>query len=197
MTLAVLRRLFNWHEIRTSKFHSPIVRGMAKLKPAERARDRILTDDEIRRVWAACGDMGLYASLVRFLLLTAARRNEASCIERGELERAVWTLPERGEIEGTSRCEVEGTLWTLPAARNKTKKTFIRPLSEAAMAILSGVPRIVGSSFIFTLDGKRPIRCDGKRKRHLDEISGVTGWRLHDLRRTADAAEQSSRAGWY
>jgi integrase len=166
MTLSVLRRLFSWHETRTSKFRSPLVRGMARLKPAERARDRILSDDEIRRVWAACGDkrLVLLGLCVRFLLLTAARRNEVAYMERGELA---------------------GNVWTLPVVRSKTKDKVVRPLSPAAMAILADVPQIAGSKFIFTVDGSRPVRLDAKRKGLLDRISGTTGWRIHDLRRTA------------
>jgi integrase len=166
MGLAVLRRLFNWHETRTSKFRTPLVRRMARLKPTERARKRVLSDDEVRRIWAACGDvrLGLFGPCVKFLLLTAARRNEAAHMERRELE---------------------GVVWTLPAARSKTAAEVVRPLSPAAMAILAEVPHVVGSRFVFSTDGTKPLRLDSKRKDLLDKISGTTGWTLHDLRRTA------------
>ncbi len=38
---------------------------------------------------------------------------------------------------------------------------------------------------MFTSDGKTPFRNFAGAKRELDRLSGVTGWRLHDLRRTA------------
>src|SRR5262249_14185909 len=56
LTLRYLRKVLNWHAART-EFRSPIVRGMARINPAERARDRILTDDELRKVWRAAGDL--------------------------------------------------------------------------------------------------------------------------------------------
>ena len=34
-------------------FRSPVVRGMARLRPSDRQRERVLTDDEIRDLWAA------------------------------------------------------------------------------------------------------------------------------------------------
>jgi integrase len=166
MALAIMRKVFNWHETRTNKFRTPLVRGMARLKPTERARKRVLTDDEIRQVWAACEDkrLGLFGPGVRLLLLTGARRNEVAHMQRSELV---------------------GTVWTLPAARSKTKDEVVRPLSPAAMAIIADVPQIVGSRFVFSTDGTRPLRLDAKRKSLLDKISGTTGWTIHDLRRTA------------
>jgi hypothetical protein len=46
--LALLRRLFSWHASRSDDFRSPIVRGMARPSPTERARQRILNDEELR-----------------------------------------------------------------------------------------------------------------------------------------------------
>ena len=39
-------------------------------------------------------------------------------------------------------------------------------------------------TFVFSFDGTKPFQDFGRAKRELDELSGVTGWRLHDLRRT-------------
>ena len=50
-TLALLSKVFSWHASRSDEFRSPIVRGMRRSKPKDRARERILTDDEIRLVW--------------------------------------------------------------------------------------------------------------------------------------------------
>src|SRR6516162_9339917 len=70
LTLAYLRKVLNWHAART-EFRSPIVRGMARTKPKERARERILNDDELRRVWLAAGNtQNAFGPYVRFVLLT-------------------------------------------------------------------------------------------------------------------------------
>jgi len=165
-TLAYLRKVMNWHATRSDTFRSPIVRGMARTKPAERARDRILTDDEIRRLWRATeARPEPFASRVRFLLLTGCRRGEALYMTRGEFN---------------------GRDWLIPAARHKSKREFLLPFSKAAASVLAAMPVIgPGDGYLFTLNGKTPIGAESKAKARLDKASGVTGWTLHDLRRTA------------
>ena len=173
-TLAYLRKVLNWHATRSDTFRSPIVRGMARTKPAERARDRILSDDEIRRLWQATkAHPGPFSSLIQFLLLSACRRGEALFMTRKELN---------------------GRDWLIPAARHKSKREFLLPLSKAAAGVLAAMP-VIGSAdgYLFTLNGKSPIGAESKAKTKLDKASGVTDWTLHDCRRTARSL--MSRAG--
>jgi integrase len=173
MVLNVIRKVFNWHAVRDETFRTPIVKGMARTSPADRARSRILSDDEIRTVWrAADGDTSPFGALVKFLLLTGARRNEAAALE--------WS-------------EITGTDWLLPPERNKTKKPLLRPLSAAALALIEAQPRILGSRFVFTSTGRRPLVGLGWAKRKFDQQCDVRDWILHDLRRTARSL--MSRAG--
>src|SRR5216683_442192 len=53
--LMVVRRVCNWHAARDDDFRSPIVRGMGRSN-AE-GRKRVLSDDEIRAVWATAGEI--------------------------------------------------------------------------------------------------------------------------------------------
>jgi integrase len=168
-TLAYLRKAFNWHQARDQNFLSPIVKGMARTSTKERARSRTLTDDELRAIWKATAGEGAFDRLVRFLLLTGARRTEGSAME--------WS-------------EISGTDWTLPAARNKTKVDLVRPLSKAAQAVL---PQRRGK-FVFSTDnGRTSVSGYSKAKAKLDRVSGVKGWTPHDVRRTARTL--MSRAG--
>jgi integrase len=172
-TLAIIRKIMNWHATRSDDFRSPIVRGMARTKIKERARERMLTDDELRLVWqAAEAAAAPFGPFVQFLLLTAARRSEAA--------RMTWD-------------EISGTDWTLPAARNKTKVDLIRPLSVAAQEVLAKLPRVVDCKFAFSPNGQRALNSFWLYKAKLDQACGVTGWTLHDLRRTARSL--MSRAG--
>jgi integrase len=70
-TLAYLRKAFNWYAARDDQFNVPVVRGMARIKPKERARTRILSDQEIRIIWPVLGEVGTFGALVKTLLLTA------------------------------------------------------------------------------------------------------------------------------
>jgi hypothetical protein len=49
--LSFLSKIFIWHASRDADFLSPIRRGMGRTKLGEYARDRVLSDDEIRGVW--------------------------------------------------------------------------------------------------------------------------------------------------
>ncbi|HUZ32279.1 MAG TPA: site-specific integrase [Xanthobacteraceae bacterium] len=158
--LAFIRKAFNWRSARDEEFNSPISKGMARTKAKDRARTRTLTDDELRTVWKA-GE-GTFAALVKFLLLTAARRSEAA---------------------GMTWDEIKGGDWTLPASRNKTKLDLVRPLSKTALAALPA--RTKGCPYVFNTDGESPISGFSKFKRNFDKAAGIKGWSLHDLRRTA------------
>src|SRR5262249_22623485 len=162
IVLAIIRRIMNWHAARSDDFHSPIVRGMGRHKASEHTRSRILTDDEIRAIWTAADETaGPFGHYVQFLLLTAARRNEAAHMR--------WS-------------EVVGSDWTLPADRNKTKVDLVRPLSAAAQAVLAkvGKLRIADGDYVFSATGNR-LGGLSRRKAQIDNVSGVTGWTLHDL----------------
>jgi integrase len=168
--LATTRRVMTWHASRDDDYLCPIVRGMARTSPRERARQRVLNDDEIRAVWQAAE--GPYGALVRFLLLTAARR---------------------GEVAGMRRSELNGDVWTIPEGRYKTGRELVLPLSAQAQAVVSGLPTFSRGDYVFTVDGAKPAGSFTVRKRKLDRASGIANWRIHDLRRTARSL--LSRAG--
>jgi len=171
LVLAILGRIMKWHALRDESFNSPIIAGMARHSVKDHARSRILSDDELGRVWRASTDAGTFGALVRFLLLTAARRGEAAGLR--------WN-------------EIIGTDWHLPAARNKTAQPLTRPLSGAALAVLDEIPHIVDGPYIFT-GGRTALTNFTRQKKLLDAAAGVTDYRLHDLRRTARSL--LSRAG--
>jgi integrase len=171
--LALIRRILNWYELRADDYRSPIPRGLARTSQSSRARSRILSDDEIRLLWKATETNDPFHALVRFLLLSGARRTEASAMK--------WS-------------ELNGTDWVLPEERNKVGRELTRPLSSAAMAILDQMPRIAGCDHIFTCTGNGPLVAYSKFKARLDaKIGDIPQWQLHDLRRTARSL--MSRAG--
>jgi integrase len=169
-TLAYIRKVLNWHATRSDTYQCPIVKGMAR--NSSKARERILTDDELRAVWRSAAAAGTFGLLVKFILLTTARRDEAAKMR--------WH-------------EIEGWDWTVPAVRNKTKLDLIRPLPKAAQDILVAVPRFNGCSYVFSNDGVKAIGGYGKFKAALQKASGTARWSLHDLRRSSRSF--MSRAG--
>jgi integrase len=175
LTLAYIRKILNWHTARVDDFNSPIARGMSRYDAKANEGTRILSDDELRKLWQATEPNEKapqpFHALFRFLLLTGARRDEARELPRNE---------------------IKGTDWILPAARHKNKTELTRPLSKAAQAVLAGVPVIDGGALVFTNDGQRPVSLSTPFVKLAAE-TGTSGWRLHDVRRTARTL--LSRAG--
>jgi integrase len=166
-TLAIIRRVLNWHASRSDEFRSPIVRGMARTKPKERARERVLTDDELRAIWKVA-ETEPFGCFLQFILLTATRRNEAAQAHRSE---------------------ITGADWIIPGARYKTKKDHLVPLSAMALATL---PKGDGD-FVFTRDGTTPLNGSNFKAAFNKATGPMPRWTLHDLRRTARSL--MSRAG--
>ncbi|MEO5375997.1 MAG: tyrosine-type recombinase/integrase [Alphaproteobacteria bacterium] len=125
-------------------------------------RDRVLTDDECVALWrAAVG--APYGALVRFLLLTGQRREEVAGMTWAELDEDL-------------------SVWTIPGDRTKNGALHVVPLTEPARDILRSLRRWSDTAFAGDTGG--PFRGWSKAKVRLDAASGVSGWRLHDLRRT-------------
>jgi integrase len=162
--LAFLRKIFTWYASRADDFQSPFVRGMGRIKAGDHQRDRVLSDAELRLVWLAaekfCAPWGPY---VRLLLLTACRRSE---------------------LAGLRWSEINGDI-TIPAARYKTGRDHLVPLSAAGRTVLAEMPRIAGCDYVFTNDGVGPMANFSGGKAAFDQACRVGNWRLHDLRRTA------------
>lgn len=90
---------------------------------------------DVSRWWAALAlREGMAARALAFVVLTACRSGEA----RG----ATWAEIDLG---GDDR----GAVWTIPASRMKAGREHRVPLSEAAVAVLRGLPRLEGSDFVF------------------------------------------------
>ena len=179
-TLAYLRKAFNWYAARDDQFNVPVVRGMARIKPKERARTRILSDQEIRIIWPVLGELGTFGALVKTLLLTAQRRDEIAQMSRREIG--------------------EDTIWEIPAERYKTKRPNFIPLSKAALAVIEAQPKFDDCDFVFPSRAETPFSGFGKSKAELDKavfaamkkqatkgakVEPIPNWTLHDLRRTA------------
>jgi integrase len=128
------------------------------------ARDRVLTDEELVQVIIAARKMGgPYARIVELLALTGQRREEVAGMRWDELDLA-------------------RRVWTLPKSRTKNAKEHVVHLSNESVDVLIRVEK--RGPFVFSVHGTKPYNEFGRSKHRLDELSGVSGWRLHDLRRT-------------
>src|SRR5262249_21355680 len=177
---ALIRRLFNW-AIGTDRYGlevNPCRRlNTADLIGERNARDRVLTDDELRAFWRATERLGYpYGPLYRMLLLTRLRL--------GEVCGAHWSEVDLKQREGT-----------IPGARMKKTKPggqpFMVPLTDAMLAVLSALPRFDGGDYLFSHHGgQRPVKPNhfSDVKERLDAIM------LEELKQVAtDAGKDAKR----
>jgi integrase len=129
------------------------------------ARDRVLGDHELRRIWEVCGDDD-FGRVVRLMILTGCRRSEAGGIAWPELDL------ERGT-------------WTIPKERSKNGRTHALPLMPMAWDLICAVPQRMDRDQLF---GERhsggfstwvagKARLDAKAKLREPFV-------LHDIRRS-------------
>lgn len=185
---AYIRQLFNWAIDRGT--YGIEVSPCDRLKPKaligeKRSRDRILTNEEIHALWVATGSMEYpFGTLLRVLLLTGVRKNEAGRSTRDELKQ-------------------KDKLWSIPKGRMKGRIVHHVPLSDLAEQVFETLPHHNGGPFLFsTTAGEKAISGWSKAKVILDremlaalkhmaaergddpEQAALTPFVLHDIRRT-------------
>jgi integrase len=160
--LKAIKTFFRWCVGRAVLDRSPA--DGVPLPAKEVARDRVLDDSELTRIILAARQIGgPYGAIVEMLALTGQRREEVA--------RCTWN-----EIDIGTRT------WKLPSARTKNTKAHEVYLSDQTVAVLGRVDKTC--EFVFSRSGNAPFQDFSPAKRELDQLSGVAGWRLHDLRRT-------------
>jgi integrase len=171
----LISKIFNFATDKEILGASPAVKVP---KPGqEHRRDRVLRDQEIKRLWGALESESLHLSaFFRLLLLTGQRKSEVANMAWEELDLA------RG-------------CWEIPSARTKNKCTHQAPLVEQALEILKQLhERRSDEAFVFP--GRRkgqPLVNLAKPLARLKQKANVTGFTIHDLRRTC--ATGMGRAG--
>ena len=185
--LATVRSIISWYETRTENYDSPIKKGMNrdKREAHEKARSRILSDQEIRDVWAAASDGTAFGAIVKLLLLTGQRREKVATMKWSDIKDGTWTISTENREKGNA-----GSL----------------RLPPIAVEIIASQSQVDNNPYVFpgdarrrrkTADRSRPacFSAWAQRKAQLDARlpADMPGWVIHDLRRTARSL--MSRAG--
>lgn len=126
----------------------------------EISRERVLTDNELMSVYRAAVKMGHPFGFIVLICIHCAYRI--------------------GEVAGMKWSYVTKDYITIPAEMYKTGREHVMPnLINENLAL---IPRT--SEYLFPSQRGTPFSAFSQNKHRLDELSGVTGWTLHDLRRT-------------
>jgi integrase len=160
--LKAIKTFFRWCIGRAVLDRSPA--DGVPLPAKQVTRDRVLDDSELAKIILAARQIGApYGDIVEILALTGQRREEVA--------RCTWD-----EIDLKTRT------WKLSSGRTKNAKSHEVHLSDPVMEVLNRANK--RHKFIFSRAGDSSFQGFSSAKREIDELSGVTGWRLHDLRRT-------------
>jgi integrase len=170
-TWSTLRAFFHWCMGRgiLEKNVAALYDGGGSNEP----RERTLGDSELTVVWKACGD-DHFGRIVKLLILTGARRDEAGHMHLDEL-----TLESTQGVKPT---------WLLPATRAKNGREHLIPLSDTAVDILTKAIE-ARDAHVFGYGEERGFSGWSKAKKALDKRIAEAGhkldhWSLHDLRRS-------------
>ena len=159
--LGIVRAICGWYATRNDDYVSPIIRGMKRTSTAERARDRILSDDEIRAVWSNA--TGTFGAIVKLLLLTGQRRTTVASMQWDDVS-----------VDGAWNC--------VPGPRQKGRGGELM-LPDMAVQMIRDQPRFAHSLYVFPAvrgNGHFTNYSDGKNV--LDRATGpLPQWGLHDL----------------
>lgn len=168
VVLSTVSRIFHFHAARSDDFIVPLARGMRRETTAERARSRILTDEELRAVWSYCEQTDdAYARAVRLALLCGQRREKIGGMHWGDLDGDVW------RIRAEPREKGNGGELALP---------------PVALALIRAQPCLASDPRVFRITNW------SKDKANMDAaLPKMSPWRFHDLRRSARSLLQ--RAG--
>ena len=80
--LGNLRKCFNWYAARDDDFNSPIIGGMTRTRPAERKRNRVMSDEEIRVMWPILTESGTVGRRRERVLAERAIRSKSGALSR-------------------------------------------------------------------------------------------------------------------
>jgi integrase len=166
------RAMCRWG-VQADKLAANPMDGMAK--PAEvQARDRVLTDGEIRTLWH-----GLPKALAR----------SAAC--QAIVKLCLLTGQRSGEVAGMVPAEIDlkAREWKIPAARSKNGHGHTVPLSAAALDIVKAAMAAAGESkALFGLSSmavaRSILRANEISKERPKGRFKIDPWSMHDLRRT-------------
>ncbi len=159
--LKTLKTFFRWCVGRALIDFSPAEGILSNYR--EVSRDRVLTDEELASIIIAARQMqSPYGGIIELLALTGQRRNEVARLRWDELDEKTRT-------------------WSIPSSRTKNKRTHIVHLSEQAWSVIEARPK---GTLVFATGGEKPFSAFAKGKEAIDELCDVSGWRVHDLRRT-------------
>jgi integrase len=169
------RKLCNWAVAEEIISASPVEKVKALTPEKNRARERVLSDNELGMIWRAAEMLQFpFGQIFQLLILTGQRRGEVAGMSWSELD-------------------ISAAIWVIPPERTKNNLQHSVALSPLALSILSGQPRFQRArgetDFVFSPGVTAPSGFSRARRR-LDaaiqkaDAAPLPPWVVHDIRRS-------------
>jgi integrase len=140
---------------------NPVIGTRAPAKDVR--RERVLSAAELSAIWHGAPE-GDFGNIITMLILTGLRRKEVAEMRWSEIH-------------------FDEAVWKIPGARTKNKLPHEVPLSATAIEILQSIPQRADRDLVFG-SGRGGFSGFSKAKKRLDISTKVSGWVLHDIRRS-------------
>lgn len=195
----IIRKMFNWAIEKDILQHTPC--AGVKLPSPKLARERVLTEEEIKTLWRALDltDIGLSAETrraLKLILVTAQRPGEVTAMHSGEIDGRWWTIPsdkaKNGKAHRVYLTDTALDLMGSPASNgyifpSPVRQSKKRPGEEitnpiACNALAVAVRRALHSPI---KDEHGRVLFDKEGAPATKNCLGVDHFTPHDLRRTA------------
>lgn len=158
-----VRDMFNWAKKKRLVGSSP-ANNIERLDK-DVVRTHVLQPADLKKVWRAAEWMGYpWGYATQMLIVTPRRKGQVSAMRH-------------------SGYDPDAATWHLTAAETKNGRPHTLPLPKLVTDIINTLP-ILSDDYVFVGSTNQPLNAWNKPKKELEQLSGVRGFRLHDLRRT-------------
>jgi len=198
---AIIRQMLTY-AVNEERIPFNFIANMAPVAP-ENVRMRVYTDAEIEAIWRGVAEPD---SLI-IPDAVAEKRREGSLVQIGQpmriaIQLVFLLLQRRNEVLGMARSELdlEHGVWTIPAARMKSKRTHIVPLSPWAVSLIEQAIQLNDG---LKTDQVFPSRVDASSSMNGPSMNvaltavlracGIEDGTIHDIRRTGSTLMTSER----
>lgn len=153
------------------------VSGTKPFKGGENESERFYSDDEIKKIWNSFEKLNEpVRSYLKIITLTGQRRTETNNMK--------WE-----NIKHENDNDFKGWVWMIPKELAKSDRDHVVPLSPLALEIIKDLKEYTGDNpyvFASKIKGDIPISLKTIKRavRKVKKESGVSDFKLHDLRRT-------------
>jgi integrase len=173
---------FNWCIRRYYLDTSPCIRFRAEKSTS---RSRVLSDEELGKIWRACEHVTALPSVDAALGTTHVAPCHLPASYCTIVKLLILTGQRKSEIANLQSSWIKNDKITFPKEITKNARVHTIPIPQLALDVIAVPLKSSTTAFLFPgQDTSKPFNNWSNCKVILDNVCGVKDWTIHDLRRT-------------